>query len=337
MKLITCTGYFATGSSAITDYFSEFSNCTSIGNYEVRFIHDPNGVRDLEYNLVENNNRHNSSHAIKQFIKYTNHLDGNFIRKGYKRYFGESFKYYTDEYINHITELCCETWWHYDEIVRGELFNDIDIIYRKIWKKINKESMSSLLQIFHEKGYYTAISEEKFIQYTHDYIYSLLNVLNKDKNEFMIVDQLLPPTNVDQYLKHFDDIKVFIVDRDPRDLYLLEAERFRTGVTPYKNIKDFCKWYEIIRRNEATKKYDSSKVMHIKFEDLIYEYNHTSKALAEFVGISLDAHTKPLAYLDPKKSINNTYLEKKYPHRKKEIDYIKQHLSEYIYPFEQYE
>ena len=89
MKIITCAGYLGTGSSAVTDLFSEYSNCSSIGNYEVRFLHDPNGIRDLEYNIVQNNNRHNTSNAIKNFIKYTNHLNGGLIRRGYKRYAGE--------------------------------------------------------------------------------------------------------------------------------------------------------------------------------------------------------------------------------------------------------
>ena len=38
-------------------------------NYEFRFVQDPDGISDLEYNLVENHNRHNSGHALKRFKK----------------------------------------------------------------------------------------------------------------------------------------------------------------------------------------------------------------------------------------------------------------------------
>ena len=33
MKIISCAGYYGTGSSAIVDYFSEFSSCFSFGDY----------------------------------------------------------------------------------------------------------------------------------------------------------------------------------------------------------------------------------------------------------------------------------------------------------------
>ena len=127
MKIITCASYYGTGSSAITDFFGEFSNCFSTGEYEMRFLHDPNGIRDLEYNLIENNNRHNTSNAIKNFKKYVEYLNGNLIKKRYRRFCGNDFLKLSYEYIDNITELCCESAWHYDQISRGELFCLIDL------------------------------------------------------------------------------------------------------------------------------------------------------------------------------------------------------------------
>ena len=40
-----------------SDLFSEFEGCKSLTSYEFRFIQDPNGIRDLEYNLIENNRK----------------------------------------------------------------------------------------------------------------------------------------------------------------------------------------------------------------------------------------------------------------------------------------
>ncbi|MBF1106621.1 MAG: hypothetical protein HXL52_06645, partial [Solobacterium sp.] len=56
MKIISCASYYGTGSSAITDFLSEFDNICSMTNYEFRFVQDPDGISDLEYNLVENHN-----------------------------------------------------------------------------------------------------------------------------------------------------------------------------------------------------------------------------------------------------------------------------------------
>ena len=53
MKIITCAGYYRTGSSAITDIFSEFNNVKSLGNAEIGLLQDPYGISNLETNIIE--------------------------------------------------------------------------------------------------------------------------------------------------------------------------------------------------------------------------------------------------------------------------------------------
>lgn len=60
MRVITCASYYGTGSSAVTDYVTEFSTVKSLGDSEIRILHDMDGVSDLQYHLTENHNRHNS-------------------------------------------------------------------------------------------------------------------------------------------------------------------------------------------------------------------------------------------------------------------------------------
>ena len=62
MRFISCASYYGSGSSAITDFVSEFDSVYSFTDEEFRFVQDPDGISDLEYNLVENFNRHNSGH-----------------------------------------------------------------------------------------------------------------------------------------------------------------------------------------------------------------------------------------------------------------------------------
>ena len=47
-----------------------------MGDYEFRFVQDPDGICDLEYNLVLNNHRHNSGYAIKRYEKNVKYLSG---------------------------------------------------------------------------------------------------------------------------------------------------------------------------------------------------------------------------------------------------------------------
>lgn len=334
MRIITCASYYGTGSSAVTDLFSEFSSCGSVGNHEFRFIHDPDGIRDLEYNLIENNNRHNTSNAIKRYIKYAKQLNGSFIRKGYKRYMGSDFMRYTDEYIKSITELQCDTWWYYDRIEKGHLFYCIDTFISRVAYKLFKREGASIMNLTGEKGYYSAIDKEAFYSSTKSYIKNVVTSLNKKRSDYVMVDQLLPPSNLNGYLNYFDDdIRVIVVERDPRDIYLLENEVWHGKVTPHKSVQDFCKWYEITRRHRKGEEYDKDRVCLIQFEDLIYKYDETSTKIIEFVGLNIKDHTAPKSHLNPAVSVKNTNLKKRYPKYAKDIQYIEENLNEYIYSF----
>lgn len=333
MQIISCASYYGTGSSAVTDLFSEFENCKSAGDYEFRFIHDPDGIRDLEYNLIENNNRHNTSNAIKRYIKYAKLLNGNFLRKGYTRYMGNDFKRYTEEYINNITELKCNSWWHGDRIEKGRLFYFIDVIIFKIGWRIFKRGFS-LCNLCNEKGFFSAINKELFYEQTKKYISNVVASLNKEQKDFIMVDQLLPPSNLNSYFNYFDEnIRVIVVERDPRDIYLLENEIWRTKIIPVKNVCDFCQWYEITRRHRKKEVYNKDKVYFLQFEDLVYKYEETSKKLIDFVGIDSKKHIAPKSRMDPAISIKNTNLKDKYPKYRREVQYIEENLKEYLYDF----
>ena len=96
MRFITCASYYGSGSSAITDFVSEFDSVYSFTDEEFRFVQDPDGVSDLEYNLVENFNRHNSGHAIKRYKKLVNFYCGNMFGKKYEKFFHGNWKKYSD-------------------------------------------------------------------------------------------------------------------------------------------------------------------------------------------------------------------------------------------------
>ena len=314
--------------------FSEFDNCEDSSDFEFRFIHDPNGIRDLEYNLIENNNRHNTSNAIKRYLAYAKYLNGSIFRTGYKNFMGDSFLKYTNEYIDNITELKCEAWWHYDNIERGKVFHTINSVIDKLTAAFFKERRgTNLFKLFHEPAYFSAISKESFYKYTKEYIKKVAESLNKNHLEYVMIDQLLPPSNISSYLNYFDDIKVIVSDRDPRDVYLHDKCRYCSGVVPTKDVREFCEWFKITRKHRKTEIYDKEKVYVVNFEDLIYKYDETVAKLEDFVGIDPRHHVAPKTRLDPAVSIRNTNLKKVYTKYKDEIKYIEENLKDYIYDF----
>lgn len=331
MKVITCAGYYRTGSSAVSDFFSEFDSVKSLGSFEFRFIQDPDGISDLEYNICDNPHRHNTSYAIKRFIKYSKFLNGNVYSKRYSEFFGNNYWKYTQEYIDTITELICQTWWHRDQLDRGELFYFIDRLYSKIVSLFQKERTNvSLLK--NENNYFTSINSNAFYNATRVYINHLLSHVNPEGKNFIMVDQLVPPTNISRYLNYFEDIGVVVVDRDPRDLYTLEKTIYRWGIMPYKSVDEFCDWYYITRK-QATNQPEDSRVLKLQFEDLIYNYEEIRQKLINFTGVSISASDRPKTCFIPEKSIIKTKVFVKHPELQKDISVIEKRLANYIYNF----
>ena len=89
--ILTVTGCYGTGSSAVTDLIREFEGISCVSDSEIRILHDPDGVSDLEYSLIENPNRHNSSQSIKRFKKRMYELDHIWFVRRFSRYFGKGF------------------------------------------------------------------------------------------------------------------------------------------------------------------------------------------------------------------------------------------------------
>ncbi len=67
-KIIVPSGYMGSGSSAITDLFSEVKGVNAErGTFEFVFLHCPNGLFDLEDKLLIGNNALRSDEALHSF------------------------------------------------------------------------------------------------------------------------------------------------------------------------------------------------------------------------------------------------------------------------------
>lgn len=327
--IITAVGYYYTGSGIIEDLCREFDNCEVLSDYEVRFLQDPDGISDLQYNLVDNNHRHNTGFAIKRFLRYAKFLDGSVYSKRYQKIFGDQFWNITMEYVDSITQLKSKTWWHGDQLQKGKLFYFLDILFGKITVKVVKQRRSLLEG--REYGYYTYLTKNEFLEKTKIYMRELFSVARKTDRTYLFVNQLVSPSNVDRYMDYFDSIKVVVVDRDPRDLYIACREHTGEGVIPVNNVEDFCIWYRTTRAHREHEQYDHSRCLFVSMEDLITNYDVSIKSVVEFLGLDERCHTAPKKYFDPSVSVNGTRLVGKYPQYKKDVQFIEDNLPEYLY------
>ena len=331
MRFISCAGYYGSGSSAVTDFVSEFNNVSTFGDEEFRFLHDPDGIADLEYNLVENFNRHNSGQAIKRYQKLVKYYNGNLFSRKYGGIFGILWEKYSREYIDQLTDFTYHGWWQYDLIDRGSVFLFRKRIMNKlfhltIWRNDPERTLNTMKN---EITYCAHPAEGKFIQLTKEYIEKLFDSVRGDK-EIIMADQIVPSSNTERYLRYFDDIHVVIVDRDPRDIFLLEKKHWKDGIIP-RDAETFCKWFLYTRENGKHRIIQNDRIHYLQFEDMIYHYDETAKKLMNWLGLNPEWHTSKQHFFCPDQSIRNTRLWEKEKCNLSEVRYIEEHLKNYLY------
>lgn len=350
LKILSCAGFGNTGSSIVTDFFSEFSCIKVVGgsSFEFGLLHEPDGIRDLENALVEGN-RLKTDLAIKRFIKLVNVLnENNPSGPNYKDYFSNHFLEYTQDYLKDLNVVCWSNgWWHriYDEADRKGIREKINFQIERInfSKKINSKNYSlyetnswNPSYVEYVTQYFCKVEKTDFKNVTKKYLQRLFLELAKD-NEYLLFDQLFPSNVDNEYLEYFDFAKVVLVDRDPVDLYFMNKVFWGSGYIPSEDVKTFIHWYKATRDNI----HSSANVLKINFEDMIFNTEKTQKLLCDFIGIDIVQHDMPNTYLFLDKSITNTQIDKRVYLTSKDyaekidsdLQLIRHELNKYIYSF----
>lgn len=333
MRIVTCASYYGTGSSAVTDYIGEFESVASLGDYEFRFLHDPDGVADLEYNLVWNHNRHNSGHAIKRFKRLVDFNAGTKLIKRYEPFFSYNWKKIAYRYIDSLVDFSYKGWWQYDLLDKGTNYYYRKLLINKAYKLTlgrNKERTLNVLP--NEITYCGRPTQEEFDAKTKVFLRELFEAANVNDKPYLMVDQLLPASNLSRFRKYFDDLRVIVVERDPRDLYILEKYIWKATIIPTESVEVFCQWYKYTRAHRKTELFDPEYVMFVQFEDLIYHYENTTAQIRDWIGLDETDHKVKFQRFDPSKSIKNTKLWEVYDAHS-EIKVIETELSEYLYRY----
>lgn len=334
-RIIVPTGYMGSGSSAITDLVAEFKDCQNeFKSFEYILLHCPNGLFDLEDKLLKGNNAIRSDEAIRTFEFQMKKLyDKKFWWVGnYKKIIGDKFMDLTKEYLNNIEQFNYSGFWYTHEEVNNKMF--WKLLLRKPIKilTLNKVKFNKVLK-YSDGMRISYIKEKDFYKYSHDYIYKLVNEISKGK-ENIILDQFVLPFNLYRIDNYFDDdLKVIVVERDPRDVFILNKYIWPDkGITvPFPDdVNKFCEVYKQMRESEI--KANSRKIYRVKFEDLVYNYDKTIKEITKFLGFQEKDHINKKTRFKPELSIKNTQLfrDKKYLNENKIIE---KELKEYLYDF----
>ena len=331
-QIITSTGYGGTGSSAITDLLKEFDSGISMGDAEFWFLQDYDGVSDLEYYLIDGNHRSKVSMAISNFIKYIKTHSA-----FYNNFFGENFIKYSNEYINSLVDARFKKALSDYEVNNSFLklwyFKLYPIMQLGIKKILKQDTFEFSPKIRLIDKYYSIPDRNRFYVETKKYTSKLFSLLDTDnKYKFIAIDQLVPSINTNRYFNYIDNLKVIVVDRDPRDLFLLNETHWNGAsyICDTTNVYEYINWYKTMREHRKIEERNDN-VVYIMIEELIYEYDKSLESLYKFLGLAKDEHINKRQYFNPDVSKNWTRLWEKYPKYKKEVEMIREHLNEYCY------
>lgn len=337
MKGISVTGYFGTGSSAVIDYIREFKNIKYIDSEMHLFINN-GGLDELNYKM-KNYPSILSGIAIYKFERlikvlseagvYGEPFDSKVLWNGY-------FLKRSLEFIKNISNGYTDGFVEFNRVEKLGKFNKWEMKtlpkikkcfykYMLLKKNVNRDDF-----VIPKRRTYIPKTYDIYLKEQKKYISDLLNYLKTSPEEKVLFDHFLPIGILDNKKDYSDDLKVIIVDRDPRDIFILNLEKWKETFVP-KNINDFVEWFKFNRKNKIRK--NTEDILCLNFEDLIYKNRETTEKINSFLGLDKKDHINYKKYLDIDISINNTQLFNRYPEYQNEIKIIEENLKEYLYEF----
>lgn len=334
-KIIIPTGYMGSGSSAITDLVAEFKDCKNeFKSYEYVILHCPNGLFDLEDKLLRGNNAIRSDEALRTFETQMKKLyDKKFWWVGnYKNIIGNDFMDKVHKYLNNITQLNYPGYWYTHEEINFKMF--IKLLLRKPFKMIFRNKYYKPVLKYNDGMRISFIKPEKFYRFSKEFIYDIINTISRGA-ENVVLDQFLLPFNLFRIDNYFnDDTRVIVVQRDPRDVFILNKyiwKKKNFGVPVPYDVHEFCKYYKGMRESEKVS--TSKKILRINFEDLVYKYDQTLEKVMLHLDFTKEMHINKKQRFNPDLSIKNTQIFNSSHIYDAEIKIIENELKEYLYDF----
>lgn len=330
--IVGACGFGSTGSSVICDYLLEFDDVEVLDKIEFDIASGTDGLADLEFHLMHPHNRTSDSiYAIKRFrkfikdkTKYYENKGG--IRQGY-------LESRTNEFLDSIVQL---KWNWVDNRTESKFKKNfgIDILMNKMVPRIERK-LGHEINVWPMSQVEFSAMPSDFYKIALDYVDDLLVSMGSQKRKITILDQPFAGNNPQASFPFYKDPYAIVVDRDPRDNYVFAKTKLlgRNHFMAVQSVEAFCRYYRLLRDNQPYRE-ENERILVLKFEDLVYEYEKTTQTVRNF--LKLDKNLRPKTIFDPSLSIANTQVYKRFPKYSDDIKYIEDNLTEYLYPFEKF-
>lgn len=329
--IIGSCGFGATGSSVFTDLLREYDDVQVYDTFEFVLPYRVDGLQDLEFHLMRQPVRQISGdYAIKRFLEASKCYKTPFINKPCD---GKKFYDLSKEFIEKIEQLKFKGIETADMLSGNIVRNFFAFFSKKIGMKFLEKIIKKRLYLWPARQIHFSINPENFYREVRNYTDNIMIAMGADLNKPICLDQPFEGNNPENSMKFFNDAYAVIIDRDPRDLYLeyKYSRNVDCKFVPHSNVDDFILYYRNLRKSKT----NNDRVINIRFEEFIYEYDKSIQKLESF--LNLKEHKRIKEWFDPEKSINNTQLIRKYPEDIEDIHKIETELKDFLFPFENYQ
>lgn len=317
ISFVAVSGFFSSGSSAAVDLIREYKD-TYECKAEIRLIKDPYGISQLENALVDNWELLNSAAAIRDYLwlckicNRNNSSPFSPVGLSYSKKITPDFMKISEKYIDKITDYKYTSDFFYQKFKKGYFSYVTDRIRMGVEFYSNGKLRTANRNV--EKSRFSHPTREEFHTATREYLEELFGtcIPNGEPGK-IILDQAISTNDVTPIHKYFNDAKMIIVDRDPRDMYVEDLVRWRENLDKDVSSRDAGERY--IKRHKALREKipeNDDKILRITFEDLVLKYDETVPEIEKFLSFSPEEHIKPKEYLIPEKSCKNVGLWKQY-------------------------
>ena len=322
--ILSVSGFGFSGASGFIDLLKEYEEVQVFNQqFEFQLIKAPDGLMDLYHFLVEKNNPLSSNVAIKRFIKMLECNNYFSPCKNKKKFFKKAaFEFIND--LNSVMWRGRSTFDPYDvrPLLQKPPFSAVSKVLQKVFHV-------SLMRLFPLR-YYAHVNGDSFVNLTDKYIRKLIRLFGYDDNKLVVLDQFFDACDPIQSTIFVKDWKMLIIDRDPRDIYLLSNYYYgsNSSFMPIKcGIDNFVN-YHLFTRNCV---FQDDRILRCSFEDLIFNYLDTVNSIENWLNIH--NHSCKKQYFNPNKSIANVGIFIKDKTHEKEIKEIENRLNLFCYNF----
>lgn len=334
--IIGSCGFGSTGSSAVTDYILEYGDdkVQVLDNIEFTWVSGVDGLIDLDFHLNEPHTRTNDSIvAIDRYIKRAEECASD-----YSKYAGipkDLFINSAKDFINSITKV---QWQWYINTPSSFLrrFWEVYVMRNRIIPKIEKR-LGRRINCYPMETVRLANKPTNFDEGARKHVNELLKAMGADFSKIVVMDQPFSGNNPQACFKFFDDPRAIVTDRDPRDNFIFSKEKLLgksfAHLMPTETVEQFVEYYKGIRDGMPYKQSDD-RVLVLNFEEMVYDYDIATNKIRNF--LSLPENPNPKSIFDPKLSIANTQVFKRFPEYSKDIAYIEKELGDYLFDFDRF-